>query len=195
MLPTLSAFIGHQAGSTVLLSLAIVLCAFLLEDLTTIIVGILAAEGYLSIPLALGSLYVGIILGDTVLYTLGAIARTHPKFAHYIEHDYTASFRQWLEKRPLLIIFSGHFVPGLRFTTYVASGFFRRPLTTFVPTALAGGVVLGTALFSLSYWFGSVTTTWMRPLRWLIAALFILALFLVSRQTLNAYRENKGEPG
>lgn len=195
MTPSLSVFIGAHTGSTLLVAGSIAVCALVFEDLTTIIVGILAAEGYVSPSLALGSLYVGIILGDLALYTIGVLARTHPRLAHYIDHDYTASFRSWLESRPSLILFTGHFVPGLRFTTYIASGFFRRPLSTFIPSALAGGLILGTSLFSLAYWFGSVTTRWMRPLRWCIALLFILILFLVSRQTLQSYRRKSGEPG
>ncbi|MBU6214957.1 hypothetical protein KGM48_03965 [Patescibacteria group bacterium] len=195
MIPFLSGFIGNEAGSALLLSLAVILCAFFLEDITTVIVGILAAEGYIGIPLALFSLYAGIILGDTILYSIGALARTHPKLAHYIDHGYTASFRSWLEGRYAVIIFSGHFIPGLRFTTYVASGFFRRPLSAFIPTAIASGLALGTLLFSVSYWFGSLTAAWIRPFRWLIAATFLLILFLASRQHLRAYRLKRNGPG
>ncbi len=195
MLSYISTFIGHEVGSSLLLALAIIVCAFFLEDLTTIIVGVLAAEGYIGVPLALVSLYTGIILGDAALYTLGAIARTHPRLAHYIDHDYTTFFRGWLEQKYIFLIFSGHFVPGLRFTTYVASGFFRRPLSVFIPTAIAGGLALGTILFSVSYWFGSVTSEWMRPARWFIAGLFLLVLFLVSRQNLRAYQSKSREPG
>lgn len=194
MMSFFSTFVSNEVGSIFFLSLAIILSAFLLEDLTTIIVGILAAEGYISIPLALLSLYTGIVLGDATLYLIGRVARTHPRLAHYLDHDYTTSFRTWLENRYTMIIFSGHFVPGLRFTTYVASGFFRRPLSLFIPTAIAGGLVLGTALFSLSYWFGSVTSEWMRSARWLIALVFILILISVSRRNFLSYRAKYDAP-
>ena len=194
MLSFFSTFISNEVGSIVFLSLAIILSVFLFEDLTTIIIGILAAEGYISIPFALFSLYIGIVLGDAALYSLGRIARTHPRLAHYIDHDYTASFRTWLESRYTTIIFSGHFVPGLRFTTYIASGFFRRPLSLFIPTAIAGGLVLGTVLFAVSYWFGSVTSEWMRSARWLIALVFILILFSVSRRNFLSYRAKYDAP-
>jgi len=189
MLPYLSTLIGNETGSTVLLSLTIIVCAFFLEDLTAVIVGVLASAHYISIPLALASLYAGIILGDLMLYTIGVIARTHPRLAHYVDHDFTATFRSWLEKRYSFLIFSGHFIPGLRFTTYVASGFFRRPLSVFIPIAIAGGLVLGTTLFSLSYWFGTVTAAWMRPLRWICIALFLLILVFASKQSLRAMRK------
>ncbi len=191
MLPFLSQLIDGSVNNVMLLSLAIILCAFVFEDLTTIIVGVLAADGFISIPLALLSLYVGIMLGDSTLYSIGFLARTHKRLAHYIDHDFTASFRSWLQDRYAVIIFSGHFVPGLRFTTYIASGFFRFPLSAFVPKAIAGGLLLGTILFSLSYWFGDVTSDWIGPARWGMVALFLLVLFFIGRYNLLAYRAQK----
>lgn len=185
----LAHFIGHDSGSVFLLSLTIALCAILFEDLTTIIIGILAAEGMVSVPLALCALYSGIVVSDIALYSFGVIARTHPRLARFSEHRHSTRFRTWLESRYSALIFSAHFVPGLRFTTYVASGFYGRPLRSFVPIAVAGGVVLGTLLFTLSYWFGSVTATWVRPVRWGIALLFIALLFLLGRRSLTTFRE------
>lgn len=187
----LSHLIDGSAGSQALLSLVIILCAFFLEDLTTVIVGVLAADGIITIPVAFFSIYVGIALGDTALYTLGSFARTHPRLAHYIDHDFTAPFRSWLEKRYAFTIFSGHFVPGLRFTTYAASGFFRCPLSTYVPMAIAGGLILETALFAISYWFGSFTSAWFGPARWGIAGVFLLLTFFIARHNLLVYRARK----
>lgn len=188
-------FIDGALGNAFLLSFAIILCVFLLEDLTTVIVGILAAEGHIPVSLALCSLYVGIILGDMALYLIGSFARTHPRLARYLDHDYTATFRSWLEHKYPLVIFTGHFVPGLRFTAYIASGFFRRPLSVFIPSAVAGGLVLGTVLFSVSYWFGSVTSEWMRPARWIIALAFIVVLIYVGRKNLFVPRSQKAAGG
>lgn len=191
MLTFLSHFTGGTVDSTLLLSLAIILCALVLEDLTTIVVGVLAADGFISAPLALLSLYIGIALGDVVLYSIGSLARNHPRLAHYIDHNFTISFRSWLEKRYALIIFSSHFVPGLRFTTYAASGFFRYPLSIFIPTAIAGGLLIGTVLFYASFWFGNATSQWLGSVRWGIAGMFLLILFFISRQTLLAWRAKK----
>lgn len=185
----ISQLIGHDSGSGLLIAAAIVVCALFFEDLTSIAVGLLAAEGYLGVPTALCSLYIGIILGDALLYTIGVLARTFPRLARYGEHEYTAGFRRWFESRDTTLIFSGHFVPGLRFTTYIASGFFRRPLSTFIPTAVAGGLILGTLLFTVSYWLGNITMTWMRPARWGIALIFLLILFFIGRRNLTTYRE------
>lgn len=194
MLPSISGFIGGAAvDSTLLLSLAIILCAFLLEDITTVIVGVLAADGIISIPVAFISIYMGIALGDTMLYSLGWFARTHPRLAHYIDHDFTAPFRSWLEDAYAFKIFSGHFVPGLRFTTFAASGFFRLPLRAYIPMAIAGGLILETTLFSISYWFGSLSSKWVGEIRWGIAGIFLLMFFLVARHNILMYRAKKDE--
>lgn len=191
--PILSNLIDGASNSVMLLPIAIVLGTFVFEDLTTVIVGLLAAEGIVPIPEAIISIYIGIVLGDTALYSLGYFARTHPRLAHYIDHDLTASFYEWLKKRYSLTIFSSHFVPGLRFTTYIASGFFRFPLSRFVPMAIAGGLFLGTTLFSLSYWFGNATSKWIGSVRWGIAVVFLLSLFFIAKRNVAAYRARKNE--
>lgn len=194
MLLFLSHFTGG-ADSTILLSLAVVLCAIFLEDLTIVIVGVLAADGLISVPIAFVSLYIGIALGDTVLYTLGAFARTHPRLAHYIDHDFTAPLRAWLEHSYAFKVFSGHFVPGFRFMTYAASGFFRLPLSTYIPMAVASGLTLETTLFTVSYWFGNLSSKWAGEVRWGIALVVLFILFFIGRHNLLAYRAKKNGLG
>ncbi|MEK7060449.1 MAG: hypothetical protein AAB936_00465, partial [Patescibacteria group bacterium] len=181
MFPSISGLIGGSVDSASLLLLAIILCAFLIEDITTVIVGVLAADGIISVPIAFIFIYIGIIIGDTTLYSLGWLARTHPRLARYINHDFTSPFRSWLENNYSFKVFSGHFVPGLRFTTFVASGFFRFPLSKYIPMAIAGGLILESILFTISYWFGSFTSKWAGEVRWGIAAVFLLVLFFIAR--------------
>ena len=189
----LSHLIGGAVGSVVFLPLAIMLCALFLEDATTIVVGMLAADHIISIPVALISIYIGIVIGDAVLYSLGSLARTHPRLAHYIDHDFTAPFRTWLEKRYALTILSGHFVPGLRFTTYIASGFFRCSLSTYVLMAIVGSLLWETILFSAAFWFGSFTSEWIGTARWSIALMFLLVPFFIGRYNFRAYRARKDD--
>lgn len=195
MVTFISGFTDGTTGSFLLLLGAIVLSAAILEDATTIVVGVLAADGIIPIPVALLFLYAGIFLGDATLYALGWLARSHPRLARYLDHDFTTSVRAWLESRYALKIFSGHFVPGLRVMTYAASGFFRRPLPVFIPMAILGGLVLEAALFSASYWFGNITSGWVSHARWGIAAAFLIGLFLVGRHNLLVYRSQKMAEG
>ena len=191
MLTFLSNFTGGTVDNVVLLSIVIALCAIFFEDITTVVVGVLAADALIPVPVAFMSIYIGIALGDTALYTLGAFARTHPRLAHYIDHDFTAPFRSWLEHSYTFKVFSGHFVPGFRFTTYAASGFFHFPLRTYIPMAIASGLILETTLFTISYWFGSFSSKWVGEVRWGIAGAFLLILFFIARHNIRVYREQK----
>ena len=187
----LSHLIGGSVGSNALLSLAIILGTCILEDPTTVIVGLLAADGSIGVPIALFSLYAGIVFGDIGLYGLGWLASTHPRLARYVDHDFIAPFRTWLETRYVLTVFSARFIPGSRLPTYIASGFFRSTLSTFILTAIVATSVWTTLLFSASYWFGNVTSEWIGPVRWGIALLFLLILFVIARHNLRAYRAKK----
>lgn len=187
----LSGLLGSISGSSVLVSIAIILATFVLEDPTTVLVGVLAADGQIGIPLALFSLYAGIVLGDLGLYGLGYLARSHPRLARYVDHDLVAPFRLWLESRYILTVFSVRFIPGLRLPTYTASGFFRMPLGTFAITAIGATAIWTTMLFYASYWFGNLTSAWVGPVRWGIALLFLIALFFFGRRNLRTYRAGK----
>lgn len=186
-------FITGAVGATVPLSLAIILGTFFLEDPTTIIVGVLAADGSIPVPLAIFSLYMGIVIGDIGLYCLGWLASTHPKLARYVDHDFIAPFRAWLETRYILTIFSARFIPGARFPTYTSSGFFRSPLSTFIVVAIGATSIWTTFLFFASYWFGNLTTEWIGPVRWSIAFVVLIGLFLIGRHNVLAYRAKRDE--
>lgn len=187
----LASLITTDVGSTVFVSLAIILSGMVFEDITSIVIGVLASEGVVSVPLALGSLLVGIMLGDVALYLMGRWACASPFLSRYAHHEFTGSFRTWLERHYPAIIFSGHFVPGLRFATYSASGFFRRPLSSYIPLAIASGLLLGSGLFAIAYWFSTSTTHWMRPVRWGLAAIVICILVVVSRNGYRALRTDE----
>lgn len=191
--PFLSHLIGGAVGSSILLSLVIILGTFILEDPTTVIVGVLAADGVISVPFALASLYAGILVGDIGLYWLGRLASTHPRLARYVDHDFIAPLRAWLESRFILTVFSARFIPGSRLPTYTASGFFRSPLSTFVGTAIVATSIWTTVLFSASYWFGNLTSEWVGPVRWGIAIAFVVILFLVARHNLLKVRAKKAD--
>ena len=78
---SLLAWAGHHP---LLQATAIVLGTFILEDAATVIAAIQTADGSLSGPLALASLYVGIAVGDLGLYGLGWLAARFPPVTRFI---------------------------------------------------------------------------------------------------------------
>ena len=191
ILPTLLASAG---GNSLLISGAIIVGTFVLEDPTTVMVGVLVADGGLSMTLALVSLYTGIVLGDIFLYTLGRLASSHPRLERFVDHSSVAPFKLWLEERFVLTIFSVRFIPGLRLPTYTASGFFRTPLTKFIGIAIGATSVWTTGLFFASYLFGNFTSEWLGWVRYGIAAVFVVSLFLFGRYNLQKKKMPKKSP-
>jgi len=187
----ISHLIGGALGSSFWVGLAIVLGTFILEDPTTVIVGVLAADGQVAVPVALIALYLGIVLGDLGLYGLGYLASAHPRLARFVHHERLAPVRAWLDERYQITIFSVRFIPGLRLPTYTACGFFRTNLSQFFVTAIGATLIWTTGLFYASYWFGSATSEWLGWIRYGLAAVFLLLLFFLGRHNLRSYRVPK----
>ncbi len=188
----LATAIGGSLGHPVILSLVIVIGTFILEDPTIILTGVLASDGLISIPVALLSLYTGVILGDLFFFSIGRYASKHPRFASYVDHEYVAPVRAWLETRYVLTVFSARFIPGSRLPTYAASGFIGKSFSTFVTTVILATSIWTTVLFGLSYWFGSVTAEWLHQERWVIAAFVIAVIAIASHINVIHKRLRKG---
>lgn len=192
-----SATIGNWlafAGATpFLLPVIIVLATFVLEDATTILAGVLAADGSVGVAEALLALYAGIVLGDFGLYALGRLAGGHRWAVRLVEHETVAPFRAWLETRLVFTVFAVRFVPGLRLPTYTASGFFKLPFRRFAITVVAATAIWTTLLFAASYFFGAVTADslgiWRLPLGLSVA----VVLFFWARS--NAHKRDIKMPG
>jgi membrane protein DedA with SNARE-associated domain len=159
--------------------------ALLLEDITTILLGVLSADGDIHFWTALFWLYALVIIGDFFLYYLGRLAADHPKLARFVNHEKVEPFKAWLEQRLLFAIFSTRFLPGLRTPVSTSSGFFKMPFKPF-----AAGVVLATTiwtpiLFSLAYLYGDLTAELLGKWRWPVGFVFAALLFLWGRHNLN----------
>ncbi len=187
----ISGLVGITEQSSLLLALAIIVCTIVLEDTTAVIVGLLAADGVIGLPLALFSLYAGTILGDVIFYFLGYFGRSHPRLARYVDHEVVAPFRFWLESRYVLTVFAARFIPGTRLATYTASGFFRSPFWTFLLTVISASALWTSFLFFSSYGFGHATGHSFGKLRYVIAAIVLLILFFVGRRNLRVYSEER----
>ena len=188
----LTTAIGAALGHPLFLSLTIVIGTFILEDPTIILTGVLASDGLISVPLALFSLYAGVILGDLFFFSIGRYASTHPRFAHYVDHEYVAPVRAWLETRYVLTVFSARFIPGSRLPTYAASGFIGKSFSTFFATVIVATSLWTTVLFGLSYWFGAVTGEWLHQERWIIAIVLIAVIAIASHINVIHKRLKKG---
>ncbi|MBU6321703.1 MAG: DedA family protein [Patescibacteria group bacterium] len=157
-----------------LVPLGIIVGTFILEDATTMLVGVLAADGDIAIPLALLSLYAGIILGDFWLYAMGYLAAGHKWAKWFVNHERYEPVRSWLEERMESAVFTSRFVPGLRLPTYTAAGFLKLPFRRFAVPVVVGTLIWTSLFFGAAYLFGNLTTSWLGPWRWPIGIAFVL---------------------
>ena len=162
-------------GHLWLIPIGIIVGTFILEDATTMLVGILVADGEIEWLLALISLYAGIILGDFWLYGMGYLAADHKWAKWFVNHERYEYVRTWLEERMETAIFTSRFVPGMRLPTYTAAGFLKLPFRRFVGPVIIGTLIWTSLFFGGAYLFGDLTEEWLGPWRWPVAIGAILA--------------------
>jgi len=120
---------GFVTIAVMLISLA--LATFLSEDLACITAGVLVAEGHMSLPLAVLACFLGIFVGDMLLFLIGrwigrpAMARAPLRWL--IRPGSLDDASAWLSRNGAVTIFASRFVPGTRLPTYVAAEFCIRP--------------------------------------------------------------------
>ncbi len=178
---TLYHFIHGALATSLGTGIAIVLGTFILEDATLVAVGVMASDRLISVPLALSSLAAGIALGDLGLYGIGRLAATWPRLRAWVERRNVHLVRAWLNASLYTTVVATRFLPGMRLPTYLACGFFGVSLRKFAIAVFGAVLVWSVIVFSLAYWFGVYTLTWLGLWRWPIALGAIVVLSLVGR--------------
>ncbi len=169
---------GHDA---VLQAAVIILATFILEDAATVLAAMQAQAGAISVPLALGSLYAGIVLGDLGLYGLGALSGRVPFVARWVPAARKQVGREWLGDRVFHVVFISRFLPGARLPTYTACGFLHASLGRFVLAAILATSIWTSLLFGVSMKVGAVLMQYLGAWRWAGAIGFVLVLILIGR--------------
>lgn len=170
------------SASLWLLLLVVILFVIVFEDATIALVGILSSEHYIPLLFGIVALIMGIVIGDSIAYTIGRLA-THHRFAkRIIEHERVGTLRVLLHKRPEFTIFSGRFMPGFRFSLYMACGFFAIPYKRFVSFSFVSATAWAITLSTVSFLFGMYTLNLLGYWRWPILAGVILLLFYMGHR-------------
>ena len=101
------------------------------------------------IPLALGSLYAGIVLGDLWLYGMGRLSARVGWIARLVPPE-----RSLRRGRPgcagavFKVVLVSRFLPGMRLPTYTACGFLGADLRQFTLAAIVATLAWTTLLFA-----------------------------------------------
>ncbi len=181
MVDVSQALLGMAGHDSALQAAIIILGTFVLEDAATVLAAMQAQAGAISLPLALGSLYAGIVLGDLGLYGLGALSGKVPMIARWISPARKRVGRDWLGDKVFQVVFVSRFVPGARLPTYTACGFLHAGLGRFALAAIVATLIWTSLLFGVSLKVGALLMQYLGAWRWAGAVGFVVVLILIGR--------------
>ncbi len=189
---TLISFTGllaAAAGVKPLQAAVIIGGTFILEDAATLLAAMQVASGALSLPLALGSLYAGIVLGDLGLYGLGFLSASHSWAKRLVPKQRRDLGRKWVSQRVFPLVLVSRFIPGLRLPTYTTLGFLHAPLLQFAAAAIAATLVWTSGLFFISLRLGALMMHYLGIWRWAGLAVFLGLIIIVGRFATHLYNK------
>ncbi|MDE8350024.1 MAG: VTT domain-containing protein [Acidocella sp.] len=182
-----AALLTTAVGSKPLQAATIIGGTFILEDAATLLAAMQVAAGVLSLPLALGALYAGIVLGDLGLYLLGFLSAKHAWAKRLVPPRRKDIGHNWVSQRVIPLVIVSRFVPGLRLPTYTTMGFLRAPLQKFTIAAIGATLVWTSCLFFLSLKLGTLLMGFIGIWRWAGLGVFCVVLILVGRLAARLY--------
>ena len=170
------------AGRSPLVQAGLVIVGtFILEDAATVLAAMRVQDSSLSWMVALGALYVGIIVGDMGLYGLGRLAASFPRLRRLIPERRQAHGREWLNRHTFRVVFVSRFIPGARLPTYTACGFLHASFRRFALAAVIATLIWTSLLFGLSLRVGQVLVDYLGAWRWIGAIGFALVIVAMGR--------------
>jgi membrane protein DedA with SNARE-associated domain len=184
-----SEYFASAAGSRPLQAATIIIGTFILEDAATLLAAMQVAAGSVSMVLALGALYSGIVLGDLGLYGLGALSARHPWAQRLVPKRRQDIGHGWVSQRVIPLVLVSRFVPGLRLPTYTTLGFLRAPILQFAAAAIGATLVWTSGLFFVSLKLGALMMRYLGIWRWAGLAVFCLVLIIVGRTATHLYNK------
>ena len=162
---------------------ALFLSTFVLEDLAAIGAGLLLATGVLAWPLAFGACFLGIWIGDAGLYGLARVIgrnwyerASRSRFSGRVHQS-----ELWFARRGSSILIFSRLLPGARLPTYLAAGFLRLPLRSFLLITGAASLIWTGIVLLATQLLGARLLAWLEPFRktgWVVVLCIGLA-FLV----------------
>jgi membrane protein DedA with SNARE-associated domain len=181
--------LGFAALSKPLQAVAIIAGTFVLEDAATLAAAMQVASGDIPLPLALGSLYAGIVLGDLGLYALGWLSEKHPWARHFVPPHRHGLGKDWVRPRVVPLVMVSRFVPGLRLPTYTTLGFLHAPLTQFALAAILATLIWTSGLFYVSLRLGVLMMQYLGIWRWAGLAVFLVIIIAVGQLAARLYNK------
>ncbi len=143
--------------------LLISLTTLVSEDLAAIGAGVLAANGQLSLSVAIAASFFGIYVGDLLLFLLGrwfgAKALRRAPVRWLVSEASVIRAADWFEKRGAIAILLSRFTPSFRLPTYVSAGMFGMSFLKFAVVSGIAVAIWTPILVVAAAWLGDETIT------------------------------------
>jgi membrane protein DedA with SNARE-associated domain len=144
---------------------ALGLATFVQEDIPTVTAALLAATGQLPLWVGFLGCFLGIWIGDALLYGaargFGRPLLEHSWTRRWVSLESVARSEQWFAEKGTWLLLSSRFIPGTRLPTYLAAGFLRLSFPRFLLVTGAAVAVWTLLLFGLAHLLGSQLRGWL----------------------------------
>lgn len=181
--------LGFHEWAPVAQATALALATFVQEDAPTITAALLAAAGRLHWLTGLLGCFLGIWIGDALLYLTARIFGRpliqRPWVRRWANPEAVARSERWFAEQGTWLLLTSRFLPGTRLPTYLAAGFLGLPFGRFLMVtgvAVAGWTV---GIFSLAHWLGPrLQAVLAGGLGWWVAAAALVLLLWSFRRVM-----------
>lgn len=183
--------IHEYASNSVLLFIFLVVIAWVWEDASVISAALVAAENYMSIPLAVIAAFIGICSGDMVLFYLGRLGlRVRRIRGWMLLNPKSRALRRRFRAHTFSNILLIRFVPGLRTLGFTLCGLWLIPVKRFVIAMSIAGIIWIAVVFTLIYQLGS--SSWLASSPWKWALILVAVILLLVNNFANFKRNRVG---
>ena len=134
------------------------------------------------LPVALGALYAGIVLGDLGLYGLGLLSAAHPWALRLVPKRRRELGKDWVSQRVFPLVVVSRFVPGLAPADLYHARLSARAVRQIRGRRDRGDTGLDhRVVFMISFKLGLLMMRYLGIWRWAGLAVFLIVLVLVGR--------------
>jgi membrane protein DedA with SNARE-associated domain len=125
------------------------------EDAACVLAGTLAANGRITLTVAITAAFLGIVVGDVLLYFAGRMFGEAVLGSKYVSRFVSPAAIErssvWLNERGASAVFISRFITGLRLPTYLAAGAFRTGFASFLFYFIVAALVWTPLLVGAAY--------------------------------------------
>ncbi len=169
------------ANQPLLLVLVIVIATFVLEDIATVTVALLASHMVIDGAIAVAALVAGTVLGDLAVYYIARRAAHVPLVARFLQGAAARPVLAWLERNALAMVVVARFTPGLRLPVFAGAGSLGVPAGGFALVILLSTLVWTPGLYWVASSLGMAGLQQLGMFGWILPIGLIAAMALTPR--------------